>query len=195
MTAPEPPGPLSGLDQAAHLHALAERIRHAADDLPTPQPTLSLAGIGEEVEDQARLVAGLFVSLAHEAAVHNRAAKQHPDGADSLAHRKVALMTRAADPLGRALAKLGEAVVEIGRLQDSSHGPRTRERAQAIDDRLFSARRHLMDAASNLRRDADLLVAAASGTRHAPPPPHANRLPATLPAPAPTPPTASRTLH
>ncbi|MEU3505380.1 hypothetical protein ABZ726_33290 [Streptomyces hundungensis] len=193
VTAPEPSGPLAGLDQAAHLHALAERIRHAADDLPTQQPTLSLASIGEEVVDQVRLLAGLFVSFAHEAAVHNRAANQHPDRADSLAHRKVTLMTRAADPLGQALAKLGEAVVEIGRLHDSDGGPRTPERAQAIDDRLFIARRYLMDAASNLHRDADLLVAAASGSRHAPPPPHANRLPAALPSPAPAPPTAFRT--
>ncbi|MEU1073579.1 MULTISPECIES: hypothetical protein [unclassified Streptomyces] len=195
MTAPESPGPLAGLDQAAHLHALAERIRHAADDLPTPQSTHSLASIGEEVEDQVRLVAGLFVSLAHEAAVHNRGAKPHLDTADSLDHRKVALMTRATGFLGWALAKMGEAIVEVSRLHDNSGGPQTCQRAQAIDDRLFSARRHLMDAASNLHRGADLLVAAPSGSRPAPPPPHTNQLPATLPVPAPASPTVSRNLR
>ncbi|MGW2225960.1 hypothetical protein [Streptomyces formicae] len=204
MTAPEAPGLLAGLEQAAHLHSLAERIHHAADDLPAPQSTHSLASISEEVEDQVRVIAGVFASLAHEAAVHGRAAKQHPRAADALAHRKVALMTRAADPLGWALAKLGEAVAQIGRLHEISAGPRTPERAQAIDtaravlnDRLFSAHRHLADAAGNLHRDADLLVAAASGARRGPtaPPAHRNRTPAARPVPAPVPPTASRTLR
>lgn len=204
MTAPEPSGPLAGLEQAAHLHALAERIHHAADDLPAPESTHSLAGISEEVEDQVRVIAGIFASLAHEAAVHGRAARRHLGAADSLAHRKVALMTRAADPLGSALAKLGEAVAQIGRLHEISASPRTRERAQALDtaraalhDRLFSAHRHLTDAAGNLHRDADLLMAATTGARlaPAPPPAHPNRPPAALPVPAPVPPTASRTLR
>ncbi len=204
MTAPEAPGLLAGLEQAAHLHSLAERIHHAADDLPAPQPTHSLASISEDVEDQVRVIAGVFASLAHEAAVHGRAAKQHLGAADALAHRKVALMTRAADPLGWALAKLGEAVAQIGRLQEISAGPRTPERAQAIDtaraaldDRLFSAHRHLTDAAGNLHRDADLLVAAASGARRGPtaPPAHRNRTPAARPVSTRLPPTASRTLR
>ncbi|MFD9484655.1 hypothetical protein ACFWBX_11745 [Streptomyces sp. NPDC059991] len=190
MTAQETPGPLAGLEQAAHLHALAERIHHAADDLPTAESTHSLASISEEVEDQVRVIAAIFASLAHEAAVHNRAAKRHPGAADSLAHRKVALMTRAADPLGWALAKLGEAIAQIGHLHEISASPRTPERARAIDtaraalnDRLFSAHRHLTAAAGTLHRDADLLVAAASGVRRAPtaPPAHPNRPPAPLP--------------
>ncbi|MFD4476440.1 hypothetical protein ACFWPU_10050 [Streptomyces sp. NPDC058471] len=204
MTAPEAPGPLTGLEQAAHLHSLAERIHHAADDLPAPESSHSLASISEEVEDQVRVIVGVFASLAHEAAVHGRAAKRRPGTADALAHRKVALMTRVADPLGWALAKLGEAVSQIGRLHEISADPRTPERAQAIDsaraaldDRLFSAHRHLTNAAGNLHRDADLLVAAASGSRRGStaPPAHPNRPPAALPVSTPGPPAASRTLR
>ncbi|MGW2858263.1 hypothetical protein [Streptomyces sp. NPDC001205] len=204
MTAPEAPGPIAGLEQAAHLHALAERIHHAADDLPAPQSTHSLASISEEVEDQVSVIAGVFASLAHEAAVHARTAKRHPGAADSLAHRKVAVMTRAADPLGWALAKLGEAIAQIGHLHEISAGPRTPERARAIDtaraaldDRLFSAHRHLTAAAGTLHRDADLLVTAASRARRAPtaPPAHPNRPRAALPPPAPMPPAASRNLR
>ncbi|MYT96606.1 MULTISPECIES: hypothetical protein [unclassified Streptomyces] len=125
---------------------------------------------------------------------------RHPGAADSLARRKTALMARAADPLGWALAKLGEAVSQIGHLQEISAGPRTPEQAKAIgtartalDDRLASAHAHLSNAASNLHRAADRLIASAAGTRHAPTPPSAerNRPPAALPVP----PTASRTLR
>ncbi|MGP9017636.1 hypothetical protein ACT1U9_04395 [Streptomyces sp. BR1] len=198
----ETPGPLAGLEQAAHLHSLAERIHHAADDLPAPECAHSLAGISAEVEDQVRVIAGIFASLAHEAAVHGRPAKRLSGAEDSLAHRKVALLTRAADPLGWALAKLGEAVAQIGRLHEISAGPRTPEQARSIDtaraalgDRLFSAHRHLTAASGTLHRDADLLVKAVSGARRAPtaPPAHPNRPPAVLPAPVS--PTASRTLR
>ncbi|WP_189298530.1 hypothetical protein [Streptomyces albospinus] len=201
---PEPPGPLAGLDQAAHLHALADRIHHAADDLPAPESAHSLASLSEEVEDQVHVIAGIFASLAHEVAVHGRAVKRYPSTADPLAQRKVALMTRAADPLGWALAKLGEAVAQIGHLQEISAGPRSPERAKAIssargtlDNRLASAHRHLTDAASNLNRDADRLVAAAAGTRRAPhsAPALPNRPPAALPAPPPVSPTPSPTLR
>ncbi|MEV5979645.1 hypothetical protein [Streptomyces sp. NPDC052114] len=201
MKAPELP---VGLDQAAHLHSLAERIHNAADDLPAPESTHSLASISEEVEDQVRVLAGIFASLATEAAVHGRAAKRHPGAADSLAHHKVALMTRAADPLGWALAKLGEAVAQIGRLHEISATPRTPERARAISnaratlgDRLTSAHRHLTDAAGTLHRDADRLIVTAPSTRRAPTPPptHGNRPPASLPMPTPVSPAASRTLR
>lgn len=203
MTAQEPPSALAGLEQAAHLRSLAERLHHAADDLPAPESTHSLASISEDVENQVRVIAGVFASLAHEAAVHGRTAKQHPGAAGALARRKVALMTRAADPLGWALAKLGEAVAQIGRLHEISGSPRVPQRAQAIDtaraaldDRLFSAHRHLTDAAGNLHRDADLLVAAASGARRAPTAPPAPRIqPAALPVSTPVSPTASRTLR
>ncbi len=201
MNTPEPPGPLAGLGQAAHLHSLAERIHHAADDLPAPQSTHSLASICEEVENQVRVLAGLFTSLASEAAFHSRAVNRHPSATDSLARHKVALMTRAADPLGWALAKLGEAVAQIGHLQEISADPRTPERARAIataratlDSRLASAHAHLSSAASNLHRDADRLIAPASSIRRASAPPSAerNRPPSvTLPGP----PTASRTLR
>ena len=194
---------LAGLEQAAHLHALAERIHHAADDLPAPEPTHSLASISEEVEDQVRVIAGLFTLLASEAAFHSRAARRRPGPADSLAHRKIGLMTRAADPLGRALAKLGEAVVQIGRLHEINAAPRTPERAQAIrtaraalDDRLASAHRHLTDAARNLHQDADLLIAPVPSTRRAPAPPTAGpHRPAALPAPPPVSPTAPGALR
>ncbi|PKV84305.1 hypothetical protein [Streptomyces sp. TLI_146] len=202
MTPTEPPGPLAGLDQAAHLHSLAERIHHAADDLPAPESAHSLASISEEVEDQVHVVAGIFASLAHEAAVHGRAVRQHTGAPDSVAHHKVVLMTRAADPLGWALAKLGEAVVQIGLLHEISADPRTPERAQALsrartvlDERLHSAHRHLTDAAGDLHRDADLLVAAAVGTRRAPSPSphHRTRPPDALPVPPSVSPATSRT--
>ncbi|MEU1329498.1 hypothetical protein [Streptomyces sp. NPDC005865] len=200
MNTPEPPDPLAGLEQAAHLHSLAERIHHAADDLPAPESTHSLASISEEVEDQVRVIAGLFTSLASEAACHSRAAKRHPNAAASFARHKIALMTRAADPLGWALAKLGETVSQIGHLQEISTDPRTPERAKAIgaaraalDNRLASAHAHLSSAAGNLHRDADRLIASAAATRRAPAPPSAerNRPPTALPLP----PTASRPLR
>jgi hypothetical protein len=202
VNTPATPGSLASLEQAAHLHALAERIHHAADDLPAPESTHSLASISEDVEDQVRVIAGVFASLAHEAAVHGRAARRHPGAADPLAHRKVALMTRAADPLGWALAKLGEAVVQIGRLHEISAAPRTPDRAQAIstartvlDERLVSAHRHLTDAACNLHRDADRLVASVPGAPRPPAPPTAARpQPSSVQsAPAPLSPTAPRT--
>lgn len=200
MNTPGPPGPLAGLEQAAHLHSLAERIHHAADDLPAPEPNHSLASISEEVENQVRVIAGIFTSLAVEAAFHTRVVDRHPGAADSLARRKVALTARAADPLGWALAKLGEAVAQIGHLQEISSGPRTPERAMAVgtalaalDDRLASAHTHLNCAASNLHQDADRLIASTLGAPRAPTPPAAarNRPPAALPVP----PTASRTLR
>ncbi|MEU7646301.1 hypothetical protein [Streptomyces huasconensis] len=125
---------------------------------------------------------------------------RHPGATDPLACHKIALMTRAADPLGWALAKLGEAVAQIGRLQEISADSRTPERAKAIataratlDSRLASAHAHLSNAASNLHRDADRLVTSASSIRRAPAPPSAepNRPPAALPVR----PTASRTLR
>ncbi|MEI5100915.1 hypothetical protein RB200_23235 [Streptomyces sp. PmtG] len=203
MTPPQPRGPAVGLDQSAHLHSLAERIHQAADDLPAPQPSHSLASISEEVEDQVHVVAGIFASLAHEVAVHGRAVKRHPGTPDARAHHhKVVLMTRAAEPLGWALAKLGEAVVQIGRLHEISASPRTPERAQALsraraalEDRLHSAHRHLTGAASNLHRDADLLVAAAVDTRPAPSAAYRTRLPDALPVSPPVSPAASRTLR
>ncbi|MFG2716975.1 hypothetical protein ACGFW5_01495 [Streptomyces sp. NPDC048416] len=204
MTPPELPGPLTGLDQAAHLHSLAERIHHAADDLPAPESAHSLASISEEVEDQVRVVASIFSSLAHEAAVHGRAPKRHRGAPDALVHHKVVLMTRAADPLGWALAKLGEAVVQIGRLHEMSAGPRTPERTKALsraradlDERLQSAHRHLTGAASTLHRNADLLVAAASGTGRAglPSPVHRTWPPDAAPVSPPVSPNSSRTLR
>ncbi|MEU8954961.1 hypothetical protein AB0C93_11720 [Streptomyces sp. NPDC048518] len=200
MNTPKPPGPLAGLEQAAHLHSLAERIHHAADDLPASESTHSLASISEEIEDQVRVIAGLFTSLASKAAFHSRAVNRHPGAADALARHKIALMTRAADPLGWALAKLGEAVAQIGHLQQISATPQTPERAKAIgtaraalDNRLASAHAHLSTAASNLHRDADRLIGSAAGTRRAPAPPSAarNRPPTALPIP----PTASRPLR
>lgn len=193
MNAPTTPGSLAGLEQAAHLHALAERIHNAADDLPAPESTHSLASVSEEVEEQVRVIAHLFTVLASEAAFHSRAATRHPGPTDSLAHRKIGLMTRAAGPLGRALAELGEAVVRIGRLHEIGAAPRTPERAQAIsraravlDERLFHAHRHLTHAACNLHRDADRLVRSAPGIRRSPAPP-----PAALPQPSTVPSTSA----
>ncbi|MEV0259377.1 hypothetical protein AB0H82_34630 [Streptomyces sp. NPDC050732] len=122
---------------------------------------------------------------------------RHPGAADSLARRKVALTARAADPLGWALAKLGEAVAQIGHLQEISSGPLTPERSMeigtalaALTDRLASAHTHLNSAASNLHQDADRLITSAPGAQRAPTPPAAerNRPPAALPVP----PTASK---
>ncbi|MEV7196909.1 hypothetical protein AB0N81_34675 [Streptomyces sp. NPDC093510] len=200
MNTPEPAGPLAGLEQAAHLHSLAERIHHAADDLPAPEPTHSLASICEEVENQVRVIAGLFTSLASEATFHSRVVDRHPGATDPLACHKIALMTRAADPLGWALAKLGEAVAQIGHLQEISADPRTPERAKALttaratlDSRLASAHAHLSNAASNLHRDADRLITSASSIQRAPAPPSAE--PNRPPAAPPVRPTASRTLR
>lgn len=129
MSTPPPSRAPVGLDEAAHLQSLAERIHSVADELPTPRCTYSLASIGEEVEDQVRAISALFASIASEAAFHGRAARRHPGPNGVLAHRKIALMTRAAAPLGWALAKLGEAVAQIGRLHEISARPRTPERA------------------------------------------------------------------
>ncbi|MVO90288.1 hypothetical protein GPA10_37455 [Streptomyces sp. p1417] len=201
---PEPSRAPADQDQATHLHVLAERIHHAADDLSTPPTGHPLASTSEEIEDQIRAVTGIFAALAGEAAFHGRAAERHPGTANLLAHRKIALLTRAADPLGRALAHLGQAVAQIGRLHEISAGPRTPEQAQALraartvlTDQLRDAYLYLSDAAGSLHRDADQLITTVLGTQRAPTAPSTGRAPLSPTPPVPTTgaPTATRTLR
>ncbi|MFD9069121.1 hypothetical protein [Streptomyces lasiicapitis] len=188
-----------GLEEAAHLKSLAERIHTVADDLPAPQSAYSLASTGEEVEDQLRAISAIFASIAGEAAFHGRAARRYPEPEGALARRKIALMTRAAEPLGWALAKLGEAVAQIGRLHEVRARPRTPERAEAVrtahaalDDQLTAAHLHLCTAAGNLHLDANQLTTPPPSSGRSPALPHmalpaSRRAPSVPPAVAATP--------
>lgn len=180
-------------DDSAHLRSVAERIHRTADDLPISTPTGYGSGLAEDLEDQIRSVTELLTYLANAVAVHSRAVAGGPRDSGATAQRKIGMLTRAAGPVGQALADLAEAVTQVGFLYQIAGYVRSAERDDAMwsahavfDDRVDSARDQLHEAARDLQRDAELLIA---------PPPTAQPAP-TLPAakhvgPPPAPPAAT----
>ncbi|MFF0740586.1 hypothetical protein ACFYVL_09305 [Streptomyces sp. NPDC004111] len=140
-----------------------------------------------DLEDQLRDVAGVLHALAHQLAMHRTAAGD--TGGTVTARRAVAAMTRAAPPVGHALATLAEAVEQVGLLHLAAAMPRSADRADAfraahavLDDRFEGARLLLNDAGRQLHRDAERLTAPSRPARRPSPGPAAQ--PAAPPATA-----------
>lgn len=153
----------SSLDDSAALLSIADELYGAAAEIPISTATGYGIGLAEDVEDQIRRLGFLLSSFANTVAVHSRAPRTH-GGPPARTHRRVIMEAHAAGTVGKALAELAEAMVQVAILQDrpSRYHPAVRadtiRSAHATLDSLFnSARRRLHHAACQLHRSADHL--------------------------------------
>lgn len=149
----------------SHLHGLAERIHSAAGELPLTNVAHSGSDNLDDLDESVRAVAALFTHLTTAAAFADRTARSSrgPQG-DVLRHKATGL-THTVGILGRALADLGEAVVQAGLLHQLGVQPRSPERRKAmesarslLDRRIDSSRRYLNEAGRQLHYGADRLI-------------------------------------
>ncbi|WP_326812300.1 hypothetical protein OIE62_07595 [Streptomyces scopuliridis] len=157
---------LHDFDATSQLHYLAERIHHAANEMPPTNATQSSTDNLDELDERAREIAALFIHIATAAAHADREANDSPGHKAEVTQRRVTALTHVVGTLGRALAELGEAVAHAGGLHQVARLPRSPDRVKtqrsmrsALDDRLDSARRHLNEAGRQLHTDADRLTA------------------------------------
>ncbi|MFJ2739661.1 hypothetical protein ACIO3O_08330 [Streptomyces sp. NPDC087440] len=172
MTTPQPPAASPGLVERMYLRSVADRLYGAADDLPRPDLRQTRRDISYDLEEHLHSLTKLLAEIALQNVRHSRTTNP-----DTLARRRIGSLTRAATPLGLALADLGEVLTQVGFLQEIAGHPRTPDRAEAVrsarevlDDRLDSARGYLTEASGQLHRDAERLTASAPARRMSPTP-------------------------
>ncbi|MFE9407422.1 hypothetical protein ACFYN0_01260 [Streptomyces sp. NPDC006704] len=151
----------------SHLHSLGERIHSAADELPLTNVAHSGSDNLDDLDESVRAVAGLFIHLTTAAAFADRTARSSRGPEGDVLRRKATGLTHTVGILGRALADLGEAVVQAGLLHQLGVLPRSPERRKAVesahsllDRRIDSSRRHLYEAGRQLHYGADRLTTA-----------------------------------
>lgn len=153
----------SSLDDSAALLSIADELYGAAAEIPISTATGYGIGLAEDIEDQVRRLGFLLSSCANTVAVHSRAPRTL-GGPPARTHLRVLMEAHAAGAVGKALADLAEAMVQVALLQGtpSVYHPAGRaesiRRAHAALDGLFDAARHrLHHAARQLQRSADQL--------------------------------------
>ncbi|WP_435285421.1 hypothetical protein [Streptomyces bacillaris] len=151
------------LDDSAALLSIADELHGAAAEIPISTATGYGIGLAEDLEDQIRRLGLLLASFANTVAVESRAPRTQ-GGPPARAHRRVIMEAHAAGSVGKALADLAEAMVQVAILQDrpSLYHPAGRadtlRSAHTALDRLFnSAQNRLHHAGHQLQRSADHL--------------------------------------
>ncbi|WP_277440981.1 hypothetical protein [Streptomyces sp. SPB162] len=182
---------LSDLDAIGQLRGLAERIHHAAEDMPFTDARHCVSDNLDELDDRVRDIASLIVHITSAAALADREPGTAVSAHDATWHRVTAL-TRAVGTLGRAMADLSAAIAHTGNLHHLAALPHSPEAAGAqqaarslLDDRLNHARHHLHEAGHQLLLDAKQLTSAPPGS-HGPQAPSGASVPPRPAKPAPT---------
>lgn len=153
----------SSLDDSAALLSIADELYGAAAEIPISTATGYGIGLAEDVEDQVRRLGFLLSSCANTVAVHSRVPRTL-GGPPASTHLRVLMEAHAAGAVGKALADLAEAMVQVALLQGTPSVYHPAGRAESIRgahaalDGLFDAARHrLHHAARQLHRSADQL--------------------------------------
>ncbi|MFJ9033634.1 hypothetical protein ACIRQP_35050 [Streptomyces sp. NPDC102274] len=157
------------------LHGLAERIHNVADELPLTDSRYTRSDDLDELDERVRDIAGLVTHLTTAAAFEDRSVNSGQGPSADVTRYKVAALTHTVRALAQALAHLGEAVSQAGRLHRLDALPRSAERSKAqqsarnaVNERIDSTRRDLNEAGRQLHHAANRLTAR-QGTTTPPP--------------------------